>query len=192
VIDPGMIGVFIPLVSVGGFFAWMISLSPLGKAIAERLRHGPQPRAGTGEDQGELVESVEQLRRMIREIPAGRTITMGISRDGQPLTVTAQLAQHSKVANMDQDFHFNMPAIHIPPINMPEMDVPVSVVVIHSPSRSGLMVESLTSQLGDFFGVKNGNGEYAGAPYTSMFTMMPLCMPKKKSASDLSVWPAHA
>jgi hypothetical protein len=104
------------------------------------------------------VESVEQLRRMIREIPAGRTITMGISRDGQPLTVTAQLAQHSKVANMDQDFHFNMPAIHIPPINMPEMDVPVSVVVIHSPSRSGLMVESLTPQLGDFFGVKNGNG----------------------------------
>ncbi len=104
------------------------------------------------------VESVEQLRRMIHEIPAGRTITMGISRDGQPLTLTAQLAQHSKVANMDQDFHFNMPAIHIPPINMPEMDVPVSVVVIHSPSRSGLMVESLTPQLGDFFGVKNGNG----------------------------------
>ena len=67
-IDPGIIGVFIPLVSVGGFFAWMISLSPLGKAIAERLRHGPQPRAGSGEDQGELVESVEQLRREVAEL----------------------------------------------------------------------------------------------------------------------------
>ncbi len=106
----------------------------------------------------QAVESVEQLRRMIREIPPGRSVTLGVSRDGQPLTVTAQLAQRSKVANMDQDFNFNMPAIHIPPINIPEMDVPVSVVVIHSPSRSGLMIESLTPQLGDFFGVKNGTG----------------------------------
>jgi len=46
-----MIGVFIPIIAVGGFFAWMISLSPLGKALAERLRHGPVPRGGgTGAD----------------------------------------------------------------------------------------------------------------------------------------------
>jgi len=48
--NPGMIGVFIPIIAVGGFFAWMISLSPLGRALAERLRHGPVPPAGTGED----------------------------------------------------------------------------------------------------------------------------------------------
>ena len=68
--DPGMIGVFIPIIAVGGFFAWMISLSPLGKAIAERLRHGPVPRggAGTAEDQAELVESVDQLRREVAEL----------------------------------------------------------------------------------------------------------------------------
>ena len=67
-IDPGVVWVFIPLVSVAGFFAWMISLSPVGKAIAERLRHGPPARAGTGEDQAELVESVEQLRREVAEL----------------------------------------------------------------------------------------------------------------------------
>lgn len=59
---------FIPIVAVGGFFAWMISLSPLGKALAERLRHGPPPRGGAGEDQAELVESVEQLRREVAEL----------------------------------------------------------------------------------------------------------------------------
>ena len=41
---------------------------------------------------GSAVQSVEQLRRMIREIPSGRMVTLGLIRDGQPLTVKAQLA----------------------------------------------------------------------------------------------------
>ena len=65
--DPRMVGVFIPIVAMGGFFAWMISISPLGKALAERLKHGPR-RGGTPDDQGELVESVEQLRREVAEL----------------------------------------------------------------------------------------------------------------------------
>jgi len=67
VIDPGVVAVFIPIVAMGGFFAWMIAISPLGKAFAERLRHAPRP-GGTGEDQAELVESVEQLRREVAEL----------------------------------------------------------------------------------------------------------------------------
>jgi len=110
------------------------------------------------------VQSVEQLRRLIREIPSGRTISIGISRDGQPMTVKAQLADRNKIA-MEHPMNFavppvppvNIPAIHIPPINIPEMDF-ANVVVIHSPARSGLMIENLTPQLGEFFGVKSGNG----------------------------------
>jgi hypothetical protein len=63
-----MIGVFIPIIAVGGFFAWMISLSPLGKALADRLKHGPVAPRGTGEDHEELLESVEQLRREVAEL----------------------------------------------------------------------------------------------------------------------------
>lgn len=111
------------------------------------------------------VESVEQLRRMIHEIPAGRTIEIGISRDGQPSTLKAQLAER-KTSGLNHDFNWVMPAvpatpatpaIAIPTIHMPEMDFQ-TVVVMRSPSRSGLMVENLTPQLGDFFGVKSGNG----------------------------------
>ena len=65
--NPGMIGVFIPIVAVGGFFAWMISLSPLGKAIAERLMHGPRPAEG-GPEHVELAETVEELRREVAEL----------------------------------------------------------------------------------------------------------------------------
>jgi serine protease Do len=104
------------------------------------------------------IESVEQLRRVVHEIPPGRSVTIGISRAGQVMTLKAQLAER----NVDRSFNFtvppiNIPAIHIPPINMPEIDVP-TVVVMHSPHNSGMMVENLTPQLGDFFGVKSGNG----------------------------------
>ena len=63
----GILALFIPIVAVGGFFAWMIALSPVGKAFAERLRHGPST-GGTSEDHAELVESVEQLRREVAEL----------------------------------------------------------------------------------------------------------------------------
>ncbi|MGC2193697.1 MAG: PDZ domain-containing protein [Terriglobales bacterium] len=106
---------------------------------------------------GTNVESGAQLRRMIRETPAGRVVTLGISRDGQPLTIKVQLADRRKSVAWGprpKDFKFEMPAMP----NMPDFDVPVSVVVVHSSMRSGLMVENITPQLGDFFGVKNGKG----------------------------------
>lgn len=104
------------------------------------------------------VESVEELRRMIREIPPGRVIAIGISRDGQPVTLKAQLTDRKRAFTYStpqgKQFHFEMPAMPA----LPDMDLPVSVVVVHSSLRSGLMVENLTPQLGDFFGARNGQG----------------------------------
>jgi predicted metalloprotease with PDZ domain len=107
---------------------------------------------------GEKVESVEQLRRLVREIPTGRTVTIALSRNGQPVTVKTQLAARAKeFAFSNKDFHFEMPPIPPVPV-IADMDLPVSVVVVHSAMRSGLMVENLTPQLGDYFGAKNGQG----------------------------------
>jgi membrane-associated protease RseP (regulator of RpoE activity) len=106
---------------------------------------------------GTNVESGAQLRRMIRETPPGRVVTLGVSRDGQPLTLKVQLADRKKSVAWGpkpKDFKFVMP----PMPSMPDFDMPVSVVVAHSSMRSGLMVENITPQLGDFFGVKNGKG----------------------------------
>jgi predicted metalloprotease with PDZ domain len=105
---------------------------------------------------GAAVESAAQLRRMIKETPAGRVVTLGISRDGQPQAIKVQLANRSKSVAMHNppDFKFVMPAMPA----MPDLDIPVSVVIAHSSLRSGLMVENITPQLGEFFGVKSGNG----------------------------------
>src|SRR5437016_10821800 len=46
---------------------------------------------------GARVEGQEQLRRLIRETPPGRTAALGISRDGNPTTVNVQLGDRGKL-----------------------------------------------------------------------------------------------
>jgi len=108
---------------------------------------------------GEKIESVEQLRRMIRETPSGRVVSLGISRNGTPMTVKVPLSDRKDNFSYEfphkmKDYHFEMPAMPA----MPDIDIPVSVVVVNSSMRSGLMVENMTAQLGDYFGAKNGQG----------------------------------
>lgn len=107
---------------------------------------------------GNAVESGAQLRRMIHETPPGRVVTFGLSRDGQPMSLKVQLADKHKeftfVTPKPGDIHVQIPEIHVPDIDIPAMNM----VVVTSSARSGLMVENITPQLGEFFGVKNGNG----------------------------------
>jgi membrane-associated protease RseP (regulator of RpoE activity) len=109
---------------------------------------------------GENVQSVEQLRRMIREIPPGRVVTLGISRDGQPMTVKVALADRKN--SFGYSFSENAAALADKARQLKnftlDMDIPSSIVVVHSSARSGLMVENLTPQLSEFFGAKNGSG----------------------------------
>jgi serine protease Do len=113
---------------------------------------------------GTAIESKTQLHRMIHETPAGRVVTLGLSRDGQPMTIKVQLADRSKeFAHMGpKDWNWDSKNFHveIPPMpNLPDFEVPnMGVVYVHSSMRSGLMVENLTPQLGEFFGAKNGSG----------------------------------
>jgi membrane-associated protease RseP (regulator of RpoE activity) len=76
------------------------------------------------------------------------------------MTIKAQLADRKNTFAMGpQGKPFKFVAPVIPPMPpMPDIDVPVSIVVVHSSTRSGLMVENLTPQLADFFGAKNGQG----------------------------------
>lgn len=108
---------------------------------------------------GTAVESGAQLRRMIHETPPGRMVTLNVSRDGQQVTIKAQLADRRKT--LDAKKWPAMPAVPAVPAMpaipaMPEFEFP-GVVVVHS-SRSGAMVENLTPQLSEFFGVKGGGG----------------------------------
>jgi serine protease Do len=107
---------------------------------------------------GMPVESAAQLRRMIHETPAGRIITLGLSRNGQPMSVKVQLASRGKEFTMFGP-HSKDIQVHVPEIHIPEIDIPsISMVMATASVRSGLTVENITPQLGDFFGVRNGGG----------------------------------
>lgn len=109
---------------------------------------------------GARVESEEQLRRMIRETPPGRTVTLGVSREGNPMKINVQLADRGKVIAQSQP---RWPDVVVP--RTPEMpgfgnriEIP-NIIVMQNYSRLlGIQTEGLTRQLGDYFGVKNGEG----------------------------------
>jgi len=102
---------------------------------------------------GTAVESEEQIRRLIREVPPGRTVTLGISRDGAPMKISVQLADHSTVAAQARP-RIMVPRVQVFPRN--GMDLPFQIQTYSS--VLGVQTESLTRQLGDYFGVQNGEG----------------------------------
>jgi predicted metalloprotease with PDZ domain len=104
---------------------------------------------------GTAVESEEQIRRLIREVPPGRTVTLGISRDGVPMKINVQLADHGAV--VAQAFpHVVVPAPRPREFPRNSMDLPFQIQTYSS--VLGVQTESLTRQLGDYFGVKDGEG----------------------------------
>ncbi len=113
---------------------------------------------------GQSIEGVEQLHRIIRETPPGRTVTLTISRDGQPMTLKATLADRRKAMAFDHRMWNDM---HVPPVpptppvampSMPVIEIPAFDVNMRTYSSTGVVIESLTPQLGEYFGVKNGEG----------------------------------
>src|SRR3989442_3776428 len=83
----GVVALLIPIVAVGGFFAWMIALSPVGKAFAERLRGGTGPSGGAAATDAGLQE-LEQLRHEVAELAERGDFTEGLLAkhpDGQRL-----------------------------------------------------------------------------------------------------------
>jgi hypothetical protein len=111
---------------------------------------GPAGKAGLKDHDvilsfnGRNLQTPEELRKLIRETPPGQTVELGISRDGQPMTLKTQLADRHRVVVMAPR------AIRIPRIEIP--------IITTLSRRDGVVVENLTSQLGEVFGIKNGEG----------------------------------
>ncbi len=112
---------------------------------------------------GNRVEGTEQLTRMIHETPAGRMVALGISRDGQPMQIKVTLGDRGKELSNTRIYRM---APHIMAPNMPDLpempDMPnmpdFNIYMSGSSASAGAMVDNLTPQLGEFFGVKNGSG----------------------------------
>jgi serine protease Do len=130
-----------------------------GVEIKKVVAGSPAEKAGLKESDvvleynGQRVEGTESFIRMVRETPVGRAATMQISRDGNVQTLTAMIGQR-KEGTYSRGFNITIPPIPpVPPI--PHIDVPRSIMTMRTP-RIGIETESLSGQLADFFGVKEG------------------------------------
>jgi serine protease Do len=132
-----------------------------GAEVSMVDQDGPAGKAGLKEGDviltfnGEKIESAEQLKRMIHETPPGRSVALGVSRNGQMTNLNAQLADRRELArSMGNPY---APHVMIPP--MPPIEIPrIQVFTTSSTPRVGISVEPLSPQLGDFFGAPNGQG----------------------------------
>jgi S1-C subfamily serine protease len=127
-----------------------------GAIVTHVGEDSPADKAGLKENDvvlefaGDRVRSVAQLKRLIRETPQGRNVTLKVSHDGQ--TRTANVALAARQGGLAGP-HIEMPELpEIPRIQLPDFYFNFS-----SP-RLGISPGELTPQLAEYFGVKTGKG----------------------------------
>jgi serine protease Do len=147
-----------------------------GVVVGRIAPDSPAAKAGLKENDvitevdGQRVEGSAQFRRMIHEIPAGRTVQLVIWRDARSQTVSATLGQaeenHRAWMNTQPGaFSFRMPEV------MPDMEVPDlpevapmeemyngMVMLPGAHPRLGIDAEDVSGQLGAYFGAPDGEG----------------------------------
>jgi serine protease Do len=140
-----------------------------GAVVGKVLADSPAAKAGLKQNDviteinGQRVEGTAQFRRMIREIPAGRSVHLTVWRDGRSQTINATLGKSegrrgSGMMNGPGTFSFRMP--NIP--EMPEIagleDLNNLVVMAPGQTRLGINAEDLQGDFGNYFGAPDGEG----------------------------------
>jgi serine protease Do len=150
---------------------------PRGAEIFLMDHDGPACKSGLREHDvilqmnGQVIEGEEELRRLLHETPAGRTVTFVISRDGQTQTISTQLADRDKIGQEAWERHMTVSD----PSQSPEpgwrgsgflrgggssnVDAPrhgFLGTTILSSSYTGALLELMGPQLQDFFGAQGG------------------------------------
>jgi serine protease Do len=110
---------------------------------------------------GNPVESEEQLRRMVRQVPLGNSVILTIYRAGQQFNLQTMVTDRAHITRPASTFSSGpMPPPDFPPMPpfpfMLEFDMPTFTNIYIS--RSGMAFEELTPQLCQHFGMKNGRG----------------------------------
>lgn len=127
-------------------------------ALVESVEEdSPAARAGLAENDvilefaGERVRSVAHLRRLVRETPPGRTVTLEVSRAGRTRSLETTLKERSRL-------HLQMPNFDVRRI-MPRIRIPdIHVETLRRRPRLGISGDELTRQLAGYFGVQQGKG----------------------------------
>src|SRR5262249_5139923 len=132
-------------------------------AVVRRVEpNSPADKAGLREGDvilefnKEAVVGVQQLTRLGRETPVGRTVDVKVRRDNREEILKVTTERQSGFAFPQGQFRFTTPDLRVFTDRIVR-DLPkiqMSTVFV----QSGIRVEDLTDQLRDFFGVFSNNG----------------------------------
>jgi membrane-associated protease RseP (regulator of RpoE activity) len=135
-----------------------LKLAAVAGAIIIRVeKESPAAQAGLEKDDvivefdGARVRSSAELHRLVRETPSGRAVAIKVMRGGQARTLSAKLE-----APAHKEFKFPMPEMAVPSVNIPEFNFSFGP----GHASLGISGDDLTSQLAQYFGVKQGKGVF--------------------------------
>lgn len=111
---------------------------------------------------GQTVEGTVQFRRLVHETPPGRTVTLGISRNGTAQNISVELGDRSaffekkmegKMRDFGNAYAFRMPNFDVK--TGPEFFAPLADM--RTPML-GVSAEDLSGQFGEYFGAPDNAG----------------------------------
>jgi serine protease Do len=141
-----------------------------GVLLEQIVPDSPAAKAGLKDNDviteinGQRVEGAAQFRRMIHEIPAGRSAQFTVWRDGRAQTLSVTLGKSEERGNTwfktaPRAFSFRLPNIEVPEVApMPDMDWGGFGVLAGGRPRLGIDAEDLSGQFGAYFGAPDGEG----------------------------------
>lgn len=127
---------------------------------------------------GMIIDGEGQIRRLLREISAGKPVAMVVSRDGRQLKMSALMANRSEVERQAWEQHLAVATPQAPATGLPSEDpgsqggqnvsvgsAPKSTyskgflgTILLTPAYTGVTLERIGPQLSQFFGVPRGTG----------------------------------
>jgi serine protease Do len=154
-----------------------------GAEITNLDHDGPACKAGMRmhdvilQMNGQVIEGEEQLKKMLREMPVGRTVNFVVSRDGQTQTMTMTTADRRTIGLQAWEQHYSVPApgpsgmvrgnsfldsskpvTATATAQKEHKDLLGTETIVLSSSFTGAKLEVMGRQLAEFFGATDGAG----------------------------------
>ena len=144
---PGWLGIGIEEITPEKAKAFNLS-APRGVLVERFEAESPAAKAGLRENDvitrygDQIVEGVVQFRRLVRETPPGRTVSLGVWRDGKALNVSIEVGTFHAPGEVPISFGSRPDLRHF--------DL--------NTARLGILGEDLSGQLGAYFGAPGNQG----------------------------------
>jgi serine protease Do len=101
--------------------------------------------------EGEPIESARELSRHIRETPAGRSVRLGVVRDGREIEVNVKLGERAAIATRARIARPAIASVRV----RPQVQVTPRV---RGRGHLGVELQSMTPQLAEYFGLSKRTG----------------------------------